>query len=613
MTRIKQWVDHLSVKKNLIFYGYLILTLVLIIICLALLLKNYNDVIADRQKNDEASVSTLAESLGILQSDIKDFSTYICINNDIHNLLTANESEVQEKNKNAKLWLEEAPMAIVQDMMSLKGHIKTIAIYPENGIRPYLRCMDAGAYVDDIDAIRSTETYKETLKAKNGMVWRYVPKGKSDTYQTNRFNKLVLYREIFDLTQKKTLGYIVIGVSSEYFENVCQNTLKNEKERVLVLDQNGNHLVQTGKIDGKLDEYLSSDEFLQQNYKERKTHFQYGDYEVYCRQMEKNSSIVCRIVPIYSLQMQFRDIAYMPLLLLIGMMIGLLPLLAIISNLVTKPLRQLCTAIDQFSTGDFEQQVEVTTHDEVGEVAECFNRMVLAIKELIDKNYVITLQEKESELAALQAQINPHFLYNTLDSLYWQATDAGNDDIAESILALSDLFRLVLSQGKREVTVEQEMQLVSCYLQIQKMRFTKRLNYEIHVDDSIKNAVIPKLILQPFVENAIVHGFENVSTPCLLTVTGQLEDGKIWFEIKDTGSGMTQEQIEKLWQEEPVQYRKQRIGRYAIKNIRERLQRKYQDKFSLQIESRVNEGTTVTLIIPYEKAREWENENINCR
>lgn len=214
---------------------------------------------------------------------------------------------------------------------------------------------------------------------------------------------------------------------------------------------------------------------------------------------------------------------------------------------------------------------------------------------------MITLQEKESELAALQAQINPHFLYNTLDSLYWQATDAGNDDIAESILALSDLFRLVLSQGKREVTVEQEMQLVSCYLQIQKMRFTKRLNYEIHIDDSVKDARIPKLILQPFVENAIVHGFENVSTPCLLTVTGELVDGKIRFEIKDTGSGMAQEQIEKLWQEEPVQYRKQRIGRYAIKNIRERLQRKYQDDFSLQIESCINEGTTVTLVIPYEK------------
>lgn len=602
MAKIREWVDHLSVKKKLIFYGYLILTPVLIVICFVLGLKNYNDVIADRQKDNTTSVSTLAESLGILQSDIKDFSTYICINNDISNLLAMNdEAEIAKKNENAKLWLEEAPMAIVQDMMSLKGHIKTIAIYPENGIRPYLRCMDTGAYVDDMDAIRNTDTYKETLKAKNAMVWRYVPKGRSDTYQTSRFNKIVLYREIFDLTRKKALGYIVIGVSSDYFEDVCHNTLKNSKEKVLVLDKNGNHLVQTGEISEKLDEYLSSEEFLQQDYKERKGYFKYGNYEVYCKQMDKNASIVCKIIPSYSLRTQFRDIAYMPLMLLIGILIGLLPLLEIISNLFTKPLRELCTAIDQFSTGDFEQQVEVSTHDEVGEVAECFNRMVLAIKELIDKNYVITLQEKESELAALQAQINPHFLYNTLDSLYWQATDAGNDEIAESILALSDLFRLVLSQGKREVSVEQEMQLVSCYLQIQKMRFSKRLNYEIHMDDSIKEASIPKLILQPFVENAIVHGFENVSTPCLLTVSGKLEDGKICFEIKDTGSGMTQEQIEKIWQEEPAQYRKQRIGRYAIKNIRERLQRKYQNDFTLKIESKINEGTTVTLIIPYEK------------
>lgn len=144
--------------------------------------------------------------------------------------------------------------------------------------------------------------------------------------------------------------------------------------------------------------------------------------------------------------MRLWDIAYMPLVILAFFMLGLLPLLLIISNIVTKPLRKLNRAINDVSEGNFDQQVEVLTHDEVGEVAECFNRMVLAIKELIDKNYVITLQEKESELAALQAQINPHFLYNTLDSLYWQAMEQDNEEIAESILALSQLFRLVLSQ-----------------------------------------------------------------------------------------------------------------------------------------------------------------------
>ena len=283
------------------------------------------------------------------------------------------------------------------------------------------------------------------------------------------------------------------------------------------------------------------------------------------------------------------------------MLLALLPLLVIISNVVTKPLLRLREAIVEVSTGDFDHQVEITTQDEIGEVAQCFNRMVNSIRELIEKNYVITLQEKESELAALQAQINPHFLYNTLDSLYWQAIEADNEDLAESILALSQLFRLVLNQGQSEVSVSHEIELVSRYLQIQKMRFTKRLEYTIDIDPEISHAKIPKLILQPFVENAIVHGFENLDVACSLSVSGTHEDGRIRFEIRDTGVGMRQDQIDALWEEEPNQYRKQRIGRYAIKNIRERLQRRYQGDFTLEIQSEIGKGTVVILTIPFEE------------
>ena len=116
-----------------------------------------------------------------------------------------------------------------------------------------------------------------------------------------------------------------------------------------------------------------------------------------------------------------------------------MPLLLIISNVFTKPLRHVSEAIRKFSEGDFEQQVEVESQDEIGEVAECFNKMVVDIRTLINENYAIRLSEKESELAALQAQINPHFLYNTLDSLYWQAQGCGNEEMAENILALSQL------------------------------------------------------------------------------------------------------------------------------------------------------------------------------
>lgn len=113
----------------------------------------------------------------------------------------------------------------------------------------------------------------------------------------------------------------------------------------------------------------------------------------------------------------------------------MLPLLLIISRCITGPVNKLSTAIEKFSKGDFNQKIEITTEDEIGEVAGCFNKMVEDIKKLIEENYVITLKEKESELATLQAQINPHFLYNTLDSFYWKASDDGNEELADNIIA----------------------------------------------------------------------------------------------------------------------------------------------------------------------------------
>lgn len=121
--------------------------------------------------------------------------------------------------------------------------------------------------------------------------------------------------------------------------------------------------------------------------------------------------------------------------------------------------------------GDLVSEVEVVTQDEVGEASACFNEMVYDMKRLIDENYVMELKERNSELDALRAQINPHFLYNALDSLYWRTTEAGNDEVADHILALSDIFRLVLSRGEGIVAVRYGQELLNRYLQIQQMRF----------------------------------------------------------------------------------------------------------------------------------------------
>lgn len=601
MEKIRHWVNGLSIKKKLIFYGYLAVSPVMILISLVLLIFNYDKTKESWLDGNFNNINALSENLNTIQTEVKDFTTYLCINTQLSQLLRITGSSIDEKNKDARLWENETPIQYVQNVLALKGYIKTIAIYPENGIRPYLKGMDGSVYVPGIESIWLSDIYADTLKSEYKYIWRNIPKGNSELYAMNKEDKIVLCREMFDTAMKVPLGYIVIGISHEYYQNLLKNAVQDENEGVLVLGADGNELSHYGKVDKKVAKYLKNIDCKDKKYINGDMYFSYGSYDIVCGKIGENAGILCKIIPRYSVWAQLKRSVYTSLILLTGVLAGMLPLFMIISNLVTRPLHQLSNAIRKFSSGDFEQKVSVATRDEIGEVADCFNSMVSAIKNLINENYVIKLREKESEIAVLQAQINPHFLYNTLDSLYWQAMDDENEELAESILALSQLFRLVLSQGQSEIMVESEMELVSCYLKIQKMRFAKRLDYSVEVAREAKEAKIPKLIIQPFVENAIVHGFEKTEGKCELKVKAWRDGEFVRFEIKDTGIGMTREQIDRVWKSEPERYAKQRIGRYAIRNIKERLQLIYKDNFKLDIQSVIGKGTRVTIILPFKE------------
>ena len=343
---------------------------------------------------------------------------------------------------------------------------------------------------------------------------------------------------MFDKTTKTKIGKRVIGMTCDKMTDLCVNDVQRGTEGILIVSFDGSELTRYGEVDEEVVRFIQSDEFVQTNYKQREQVYYYNNYTIFCKQNSKNSAIILKIIPKQNYRQQIFDIAFSPIVLLLGFLVGLFPILMFVSNIVTKPLGNVCQAMKKFKQGDFEQQVTVSTGDEVGEVAACFNQMVCDIKQLIETNYVIALKEKESELIALQAQINPHFLYNTLDSLYWQAQNAGNEEIAEDILALSQLFRLVLGEGKGVIPVRQEKDLITRYLHIQKMRFSKRLEYSIEMEEAILDYSIPKLILQPFVENAFVHGFENTDVIGQLIITGKENNDNFVFTIQDNGTGM---------------------------------------------------------------------------
>lgn len=614
MQQIRNWIRRLSIRWKLVFYSYIVITPILLLISILLLLHNYQSAVQSEEDRCIQNVQSIADSISVVQRNIMEMGTYICINEEIKRILTVDDPE--ELNRDARLWLNHAPMKIIQDMVAINGRIKTVAIYPENGIMPYLSCVDRSAYISDMEQVREQEIYALAAQEKGKFLWQRVGRHASDTYQFNQGDKIVMYREIYDMARRHKLGYLVIGSSAEIFDEICQNSLWDRQESIVVMSAYGAELVHCGNIENEIVSEIIAEKFSKPAGGELMQSSVWGNYIVYQCRVDETGTVIYKIVR----QMGWKDlgstILYAPMALLIGFLIGLYPVLLLISNLVSKPLQTLRAAMDQFKQGDFSQKVEVVTQDEVGEAMACFNRMVDDIRELIDRNYVLALKERESELDVLQAQINPHFLYNTLDALYWKATESENDEIAEDILSLSQLFRLVLNRGNDIVTVQSEMELIERYLHIQKMRFGKRLEYEIAIDEVLLEEEIPKLILQPFIENAIVHGFEKVDGNYMLAIAGTKKEGRMIFEVKDTGIGMSGEQLDAIWDKaDNRKYASQRIGRYAIRNVKERLELIYHENHLLHIESKIGQGTTVMIELPcgLKEIRQHEYQIVDCR
>ncbi len=597
MKQIKNWILRLSIRQKLVFYSYLVITPVLLLISILLLLHNYESAVRLEEDRCIQDVQNISDSIGVVQKNIMEMGTYISINEEIKKILTVEDPG--ELNRDARLWLNHAPMKMIQDMVAIDGQIKTVAIYPENGIHPYLRCVDRSSYLSSMEEARQQEIYALAVQEKGAFLWQRVRRHQPDIYQYNQNDKIVMYREIYDMARKHKLGFLVIGSSAELFDEICQNALRDRQETVVVMSAYGSELVRCGNIeDATVSKIIAKNPIKAADGKTMPSGI-WGGYYVCQYQDEDTGTVIYKIARQIGWKDLSNTILYAPMALLIGVMIGLYPVLLLVSNFVSKPLRALSAAMDNFKQGDFSQKVEVMTQDEVGEASACFNAMVDDIKELIDRNYVMAIRQQESELDMLQAQINPHFLYNTLDSLYWKATESGNEEIAEDIWSLSQLFRLVLNRGDGIVTVQTEAELLERYLHIQRMRFGKRLEYEITLDEELLEEEIPKLILQPFVENAIVHGFEKTDGNFTLSIIGTKEEERMVFQIRDTGIGMSKEQLAAIWNNaDNRRYASQRIGRYAIKNVKERLELIYHEHYELHIASREGQGTTVMISIP---------------
>lgn len=263
---------------------------------------------------------------------------------------------------------------------------------------------------------------------------------------------------------------------------------------------------------------------------------------------------------------------------------------------LTRPLSRLEELMKRVETGDFGVTMDTGSRDEIGRLAESFNVMVHRLDTLMRQLYANQQKLRRTQLAALQAQINPHFLYNTLDSVCWLAREEKKAEIISTVTALTKLLRIGLSRGDEVISVREEVEHARNYLIIQKMRYGGILDFAIDVPDDLGDFRMVKLTLQPLVENALYHGIKTSGQHGLITIRAARREAAIEFRVSDTGIGMSSEKLQGI--EAVLADPEGRSEGVGLKNVHDRLRICFPESGGLAFESRQGEGTTVSFRIP---------------
>ena len=319
-------------------------------------------------------------------------------------------------------------------------------------------------------------------------------------------------------------------------------------------------------------------------------------------QSEKTGWTVTGVTELSEFMKDKAEIQFSYLLIAVGLFVLSMLLALWMSGEIVRPVKELELSMKKVQDGAFDKAlVEVDGSNEITSLSRSFNIMTEKIQDLMEENIREQRAKRKSELKVLQAQINPHFLYNTLDSIIWMAESGKNQEVVQMTSALSKLLRQSISNEDEIVTVEKEIEYTRNYLAIQKMRYRDQLEYVIDVDDDVLPRKIVKLVIQPLVENAIYHGIKYLDGKGMIVILGSMRNGKIVLTVQDNGVGMDEETLSKILLKKPEEDRekkRKKTSNVGVYNVHNRLQLYYGKDYGLSYESAPGMGTSVYITIP---------------
>ena len=564
MKKLLHWFNGIKLRYKLaIFYSLFCFLPVMLLFWLSFL--QMRSIIDDKGKMNlqsylQQSVSSMDRTLDGYNS----LSDYIAFDRTLAEVFSMEYGTPYEQYEQ----LTQKVDPILRTASYFHGGMQQITIYTDNGMVKH------DTTVAPVSEIEKTDWYQKTLEHP-GLNW----------FANYQEETLFSARKLAFSGAREGVNILYMDVDYQKLFTPYAETLISECG-LYITDQDGKLVFEESRFSGKNQNYdLTYSEFLEQ--RDRGS----TDYIILCEQSNTTGWTVWLYQPVGLAGEAMRPIGVMAGVTILICIFAAVLAYFITSGMVSSRIERLTHFMQEVQEGSMDMQMESDDRDEIGMLYRGFGSMMKRIRTLINEVYLSKITQKEAELKALQAQINPHFLYNTLSLINWKALAAGEEDISRMTLALSTFYRTALNRGRNVLQVETELSNTRAYLEIQSMLHDGDFDYEIEAQTEILQCESLNLILQPLVENAIHHGIEEKTDGRgKITVRGWKEDNCVWFMVEDNGVGMEQEVADKILTMESKGY--------GVRNVDERIRLCYGEKYAMKVESVVGKGTKMTIHFP---------------
>lgn len=484
----------------------------------------------------------------------------------------------------------------MREYLRLYKDISNIRLYTDNAT-----LLNNWELINPSPAIKESEWYQRAQRYDSFVGWEYIED------ERDKRNYLSLVRKI-ELEGSSKIGVLVINVNSQQLASI----LSQESFDTMIVDDQDNIIAanrkdRTGK---KLADVSFDTKLLGQGSGSYEAVVDGEASKIVIEELKPQSSRnALRIISVFSIESIVKEPNQVIKLSITVVAISVLLAFLIIysfSSLFSRRLLHLSRHINRVSTGDFDTTLKIDGKDEIALLARQFNSMVRSVNDLMyevqesnAQNRLLEQKQNDIRFKMLASQINPHFLFNALEAIRMEAHMKGQVEIARVVRLLGKMMRSSLEVGRSKVLLSQELEVVRCYLDIQQFRYEERLKYQFTVDPAVETLYMPPLLIQPLVENAVIHGLDNTMEGAFVTVEVIQVGDHAKFTITDNGVGISPIKLEEL--QNTLERQEEREGeRIGLRNVHDRLKLSYGAEYGLTIESKPNVGTVIFFCIPME-------------